>query len=168
MTAKCRAKNPNACRVHGNPTVQDLQKQADQAAVAGNMTEYFKLREQIDTAIDTAQTNTTNAYPLDDETLSEGSHAWHDTIKQWQRNMVTEQSPEEDRLIMTGVKHTVKRALQAADEHMPEGKITPRAIEAAGDTFYNEYYKNKPTDAKSNSPYFRSIGKAVLEATRQK
>lgn len=48
MAAKCRAKNPNNCRVHGNPDTSDLKAQADQAASAGDLGAYLNARGELE------------------------------------------------------------------------------------------------------------------------
>lgn len=173
MATQCRSKNPHNCRVHGNPTVSNLQAQADKAAVAGNMQEYFKLREQIDAAVDGTEpepekeTPYVSKYPLDDKTLAAGEDAWYSTINEWHQLTNTEATAAESSMMTRGVKHTVKHALARADEHMPEGVITPKAVQTVANMFFNEYYKYSNPEATSNSAYFRSIGKAVLRATRK-
>lgn len=171
MATKCRAKEPHNCRVHGNPTVSNLQEQADKAAVAGNMSEYFALREQIDAALDAVpleeETSVTSKYSLDDKTLAAGEDAWYATVNEWHQLTNTDATAAESQMMIRGVKHTVKRALAQADQHMPEGVITPKAVQTVANMFFNEYYKHTNPDSTSNSAYFRSIGKAVLRATRK-
>lgn len=171
MATQCRAKEPHNCRVHGNPTVSNLQEQADKAAVAGNMSEYFGLREKIDAALDAVplekEAPVTSKYPLDDKTLAAGEDAWYSTVNEWHQLTNTEVTAAESSMMTRGVKHTVKRALAQADEHMPDGTITPKAVQTVANMFFNEYYKYTNPEATSNSAYFRSIGKAVLRATRK-
>lgn len=171
MAAECRAKDPNGCRVHGNPTISALQAQADQAAQAGNMNEYLSLREQLDSAHEMLDSQTTSESKQttatgQDATLDAGAEAWQDTISQWHQFTGEDTSMEERIMMVRGVKHTVKTALTSADQHMPEGKVTPAAIKAAGDVFFNAYYQGRNPTGTSDSPYFRSIGEAVLKATR--
>lgn len=172
MSTECRAKDPNACRVHGNPTISSLQAQVDQAAQAGNMNDYLNLRAQVDAAHEMLDSQTDpepkqiTATGLDDATLEAGADAWHDTIEQWHQ-FTGEETSMEERIMSRSVKRAVKTALVSADKHMPDGKVTPAAIKAAGDVFFNAYYKGRNPTGTSDSPYFRSIGKAVLEATRQ-
>lgn len=188
MATQCRATNPNNCRIHGNPTISSLQAQADKAAHAGNMTEYTALREQIDAAHDALEsqpnaleskttenpeTNTTTAIPttakriMDDETLEAGSNAWYQTITGWQQ-LTNEDTPaEEQRMMKAGVKQDVKKALARADLHIREGRITPAAIDAVAAVFYDTYFQGKPPRFSDHrTPYFQSIGKAILKATR--
>lgn len=172
MATECRAKNPNACRVHGNPTISSLQAKVDQAAQAGNMNDYLSLRAQVDAAHEmldsqtAPETKSSSPTGLDDTTLDAGAEAWHDTIAEWHQFTGEETSMEERILMVRGVKHTVKTALASADQYMPNGEITPEAIEAVGNVFFNAYYKNQNPTGTSDSPYFRSIGEAVLKATR--
>lgn len=171
MATECRAKNPNACRVHGNPTISSLQAQVDQAAQAGNMNDYLSLRAQVDAAHEmldsqTAPETETVTATAQDATLEAGADAWHDTIAQWHQFTGQETSMEERIMMVRGVKHTVKTALASADQYMPDGEVTPAAIEAAGNVFFNAYYKGRNPTGTADSPYFRSIGEAVLKATR--
>lgn len=171
MSTECRAKDPNACRVHGNPTISSLQAQVDQAAQEGNMNDYLSLRAQVDAAHEmldsqTAPETKPSSSTGQDATLDAGAEAWQDTISQWHQFTGEDTSMEERIMMVRGVKHTVKTALASADQHMPEGKVTPAAIKAAGDVFFNAYYQGRNPTGTSDSPYFRSIGKAVLEATR--
>jgi hypothetical protein len=166
MATECRAKNPNACRVHGNPTISSLQEKVDQAAKAGNMNDYLSLRAQVDAAHEALDSETVSSDQSEVITLDAGAEAWHNTIADWHQFTGEETSMEERILMVRGVKHTVKRALASADQYMPNGEITPEAIAAAGNVFFNDYYKNQNPTGTADSPYFRSIGKAVLEATR--
>lgn len=168
MTSKCRAKNPDECRVHGNPTITNLQKQADKAAMAGDMKEYFNLREQIDAAIDNpAGTAETSSYPLDDATLAAGEDGWYSAVNEWEVLTDQDRSWEENKLLVMGVKHAVKRVLQAADEHMPDGKITPEALQVAADKVFELTYGNNSKKEKPDA-YFKAVAKEILESTRQK
>jgi hypothetical protein len=172
MSTECRAKDPNGCRVHGNPTISSLQAQVDQAAQAGNMNDYLNLRAQVDAAHEMLDSQTasepkqTTATGLDDATLEAGADAWYDTIKQWHQ-FTGEETSMEERIMSRSVKRAVKTALVSADQHMLNGEITPAAIESVGNVFFNAYYKGRNPTGTADSPYFRSIGKAVLEATRQ-
>lgn len=179
MSTECRAKDPNGCRVHGNPTISSLQAKVDQAAQAGNMNDYLSLRAQVDAAHEMLDSQTaseptkttseppqTTATGLDDATLEAGADAWYDTIQQWHQ-FTGEETSMEERIMSRSVKRAVKTALVSADKHMLNGEITPAAIESVGNVFFNAYYKGRNPTGTSDSPYFRSIGKAVLEATRQ-
>jgi hypothetical protein len=173
MSTECRAKDPKSCRVHGNPTISSLQAKVDQAAQAGNMNDYLSLRAQVDAAHEMLDSQAapepkpTSSTRLDDATLDAGAEAWHQTIEGWHEMMGEETSWEERMMMTKGVKHTVKTALAAADQYMLDGEINPAAIETVGNIFFNAYYKGQNPTGTADSPYFRSIGKAVLEATRQ-
>lgn len=49
MSVECRAKNPTACRVHGTGNdYENLQADANRAALSGDIDTYIKTREQMD------------------------------------------------------------------------------------------------------------------------
>lgn len=172
MATECRAKDPKGCRVHGNPTISILQAKVDQAAQAGNMNDYISLRAQVDAAHEMLDSQTvpeqkpSSPTGLDDATLDAGAEAWHNTIAQWHQMTGEETSMEERIMMVKGVKHTVKTALASADQYMLNGEINPAAIESVSNIFFNAYYQGRNPTGTADSPYFRSIGKAVLEATR--
>lgn len=136
------------------------------------MNDYLSLRAQVDAAHEmldsqpNPETKPSSSAGLEDATLDAGAEAWQDTISQWHQFTGEDTSMEERIMMVRGVKHTVKTALASADQYMPDGKVTPAAIEAAGNVFFNAYYKNQNPTGTADSPYFRSIGEAVLKATR--
>lgn len=128
MATECRAKNPATCRMHGNPTISNLQAQADQAAVSGNAEEYLALRQQIDAAHDKSDLyhdNLVRAGELQEKIVESGAEACFDSAMNHQRDWSSQSLRTRDFFR----KH-VENALAAAEPHMVDGAETSNAVKA--------------------------------------
>lgn len=107
MADKCRAKDPNSCRVHGTqtPNLKELQSLAAEASAAGDSETYFTLRAQIE--------------EMTRPTISES--AMDDVMEAlgWNEDDWTGRTKEEFR-------ENTRTSLEAAVTHMRDGSIPNR------------------------------------------
>lgn len=74
MSAKCRAKDSATCRVHGPESgYEQLQKQADHAAVVGDISTYMATREKMEIAGDQTKRQSELKATLISVTATEGT-----------------------------------------------------------------------------------------------
>ena len=127
MATQCRATDPNTCRIHSNNTISQLQAQADQAALSGNINDYVSLREQIDAAHDAIESQSTKPNRKEptpakrpprktvQQMVTDGANAGLKLIADW-REMEADERPEapdeEIQMVKRGLKEEVEKSLR--------------------------------------------------------
>lgn len=166
--SECRAKNPNACRVHGNEIISSLQARADKAAVSGNIEEYMALREKLDAAHEVADSQA--APPLAEsqvnaKAIEGGAKGWFEVTTEYQR------WEDQNSVIQEDVRGDTRDVLAAAEPYMQTGVVTREAIAAARSMIVSKIlgrghgrgFGDRNTDSKYTEPYFfNSIAESVI------
>ena len=172
MATQCRAADPNTCRIHSNNTISQLQAQADQAALSGNINDYVSLREQIDAAHDAIESQSTKTKPTPakrlprktaQQMITDGANAGLKLIADW-REMEADERPEapdeEIQMGKRGLKEEVEKSLR-------EGKKKKAAEVEDNLAFilFESYYQgNPPHFATPRDPYFQTLANTILKA----
>lgn len=189
MKSECRATNPTTCPYHGNTTISNLQAQADQAAMSGNISEYIALREQMDAAQDALHSQPTEK-PIATKPAPVKPAAAKRTIRRTSQQMIEAgtnaalkhiadsremeadarpyPAEEEVQMVKRGLREEVTKGIQAARKKHPNKKLTTEqeAIDEVAYVLFDSFYgENKPSVGLFHrSLYFQNLGKTILEA----
>lgn len=166
--SECRAKNPRACRVHGNAIIVSLQDRADKAAASGNIEEYMALREKLDAAHEVADSQAAPPLAeskLDTKAIEGGAKGWFKATTEYQR------WEDQDAVTQEDIRNDTRDVLMAAEPHMQNGVVTREAIAAARSAIVSKIlsrghgrgFGDRNTDPSYTEPYlFNSIAESVV------
>lgn len=189
MATQCRATDPTTCPYHSNTTISNLQAQADQAALSGNISDYIALREQMDAAQDALHSQPTEK-PLatqpapvkqavakrtirktSQQMTTAGVNAALKQIADWQE-MEADARPYPDekevQMVKRGLRKEVEKGIHEAMKTHPDKKLTTEseAINEVAYVLFDSYYgEDKPSVGLFHeSPYFKGLAETILEA----